>query len=80
MGENMTDTGDYYQCPRCNDVKPKCNQDAISKFQKALLKRREPTPTQRVWNVLTKFRTPITCGVLLAFLVWGLMILQINGG
>lgn len=77
---HMRDYGEYYQCPQCGDIQVKCQSDrGMERFKKACLSKRQPTPWERVKTFLITYRMPITYGLLLSFMIYGLMVLQMGG-
>lgn len=75
--EQMQEYSDSYQCPHCAHTLQKCH--SAERFKKACLSKRQPTPWERVKTFLITYRMPITYGLLLSFMIYGLMVLQMGG-
>lgn len=80
LGANLQDQGEYYQCPRCNDIKPKCTHDrGVGKFMEVCLRKREPRFRDKVVQWVGVYHGFITASITLSTFII-LMILFQTGG
>lgn len=81
LGANMKDAGDYYQCPRCSDIRPKCGHDrGVERFKQICLSKRQPTQWDKVKTLFFKYHWFVTTALMLSVFILVLMLLQIQKG